>query len=110
MMEMAALTPLEMHLLLALAVEPAHGYALVRRIEEDSSGRVRPLPGNLYSVIQRLASKGLLRESKRVQKLDEDRRRRYYELTPSGRRLLRKEAEHLEELTGRLRARLARSV
>lgn len=101
-----SLTPTELHVLLALAAEPAHGYALVRRIEEDSGGRMRLLPGNLYGVIHRLVAQGLVRESKRSPRRDEDQRRRCYELTARGRRALRGEARHLDHLLDRLRSRL----
>lgn len=99
--------PVELHLLLALAAAPAHGYALVKRIEEDSGGRLSLLPGNLYGIIHRLVSRGLMRESRRGPKPEEDQRRRLYELTANGRRALRCEAAHLENLVGRMRSRLA---
>ena len=105
-----SLKPIELHLLLALAAEPAHGYALVQRIEVDSEGRVSLLPGNLYAVIRRLEVNGLVRESDREPEPNEDRRRRYYELTPSGRSVLLSEAEHLEILLGHLRSRLTEPV
>jgi DNA-binding PadR family transcriptional regulator len=102
-----SLKPVELHLLLALAREPAHGYALVKRIEEDSAGRLRLLPGNLYGILHRLVEKGLVRASKRGPLPEEDQRRQYYELTASGRRVLERERKHLEELVGHLRSRLA---
>lgn len=104
------LKPIELHLLLALAVEPAHGYALVRRIEAESGGRVRLLPGNLYAVLRRLVAKGLVEESARAPRPDEDRRRKYYQLTPSGKSVLLREADHLDSLVGRLRSRLTEPV
>jgi len=58
-----SLRPVELHLLLALSVSPLHGYALVHRIDEDSEGRMRLLPGNLYTVIRRLEADGLVAES-----------------------------------------------
>ncbi|HSF14661.1 MAG TPA: helix-turn-helix transcriptional regulator [Vicinamibacteria bacterium] len=100
----SALKPIELHVLLALADEPAHGYALVQRIERDSEQRIRPLPGNLYSVIRRLVAMGFIRENKR--RRGDDPRRRYYELTPTGRKVLLGEARHLEGLVVRLRSRL----
>ena len=96
--------PIELHVLLALSAEPAHGYALVQRIERDSEHRIRPLPGNLYAVIRRLVDMGFIREGRR--RRSDDPRRRYYELTPAGRRVLIGEARHLEGLVARLRSRL----
>ena len=100
------LRPIELHVLLALIAGPLHGYALVRRIDEDSEGRVGLLPGNLYAVIRRLEAEGLVGESPRKPAPDEDQRRRYYQLTAKGRRMLAREARHLENLLERLRSRL----
>jgi DNA-binding PadR family transcriptional regulator len=100
------LRPIELHVLLALGAGPLHGYALVRRIDEDSDGRLRLLPGNLYSVIRRLEADGLLGESPRKPGPAEDPRRRYYQLTAKGRRTLAREARHLESLLARVRHRL----
>lgn len=101
-----ALRPAELHVLLALTAGPSHGYALVRRIEDDSDGRLRLLPGNLYAVIRRLETDGLVRESKTKRAPEDDQRRRYYQLTSEGRRLLASEARHLESLVKRLRSGL----
>ncbi len=98
--------PIELHVLLALTQGPLHGYALVRRIEEDSDGRLRPLPGNLYTVIRRLEAEGHVRESTTKPAPDEDQRRRYYQLTSAGRKMLAREARHLEYLVERLRGGL----
>jgi DNA-binding PadR family transcriptional regulator len=103
----SSLKPVELHLLLALAAEPAHGYALVKRIEEDSAGRLRLLPGNLYGILHRLVERGLVRGSRRGPAPGEDQRRQYYEITASGRRALAQEKKRLQELVGRLRSRLA---
>ena len=70
----------ELHVLLALSAGPLHGYALAGRIAEDSDGRVRLLPGNLYAVIRRLEAEGLVGESRRKPAADEDQRRRCYQL------------------------------
>ncbi|MGH9320584.1 MAG: PadR family transcriptional regulator [Vicinamibacteria bacterium] len=101
-----SLRPVELHALLALSAGALHGYALARRIAEDSDGRVRLLPGNLYAVIRRLEAEGWVSESRRKPAADEDQRRRYYQLTASGRRKLANEARHLENLVARLRRRL----
>lgn len=100
------LRPVELHVLLALSAGPLHGYALVRRIDEDSDGRLRLLPGNLYAVIRRLEVEGLVGESPKKPAPDEDQRRRYYQLTAKGRRTLSREARHLESLVERVRNRL----
>jgi DNA-binding PadR family transcriptional regulator len=80
-------------ILLSLADEDLHGYAIMRQVEEQTGGRMRLGPGTLYSSIQ-----GLL-EEKLIELLDltEDRRR-IYRLTSAGRKLARSEAERLAGL------------
>jgi DNA-binding PadR family transcriptional regulator len=70
-----------MHLVLALLDGEQHGYALMRRVEELSDGSVRMGAGTLYGTLNRLLDDGLIVETRR----DEDERRRYYELTATGR-------------------------
>jgi len=100
------LKPSDLHVLLALAPGALHGYALVQRIEDESAGRVRLLPGNLYAVLRRLEVGGLLRPARRAPAPDEDQRRRYYELTALGRRTLAEEASRMSALSERVREAL----
>ena len=99
-----ALKPTDFHVLLALAAEPLHGYGLVRRIEQESEGRVRLLPGNLYAVLRRLDDAGLVEETPPPPDAS-DSRRRYYRLTGAGREALGAETDRLERLLGAIRAR-----
>lgn len=95
----APLTPAVLHVLLALAEGPLHGYAIMRRVEEDSG--IEMGPGTVYGSIQRLEDQGLVRER-------EDRggeRRRVYEMTPEGRRALDAETTRLERLAALARDR-----
>ncbi|HVS65850.1 MAG TPA: helix-turn-helix transcriptional regulator [Thermoanaerobaculia bacterium] len=98
------LKPADLHVLLALASGALHGYALVQRIEEESDGRIRMLPGNLYAVLRRLELDGLLCPARKAPRPDEDQRRRYYELTDEGRRTLEDEARRMSALSERVRA------
>ena len=98
------LRPTEFYTLLALAAGPQHGYALVQRIEQESEGRLSILPGNLYAVIRRLETGGLLRKSQTKPGREEDQRRRYFELTAKGRKTLADEAAHITRLHDRLEA------
>lgn len=50
-------------ILLALREEPAHGYEVMRRLEEMSGGLWRPSPGSVYPHLQMLEDEGLLRSS-----------------------------------------------
>ena len=99
-----ALKPTDFHVLLALASESLHGYGLVRRIEHESEGRVRLLPGNLYAVLRRLGDAGLVEETEAPADAS-DRRRRYYRLTDGGREALGAESRRLERLLGSMRKR-----
>lgn len=90
------LTPVVLHLLLALAGERQgkHGYALAREVEEVSEGQIRVGPGTLYGSIQRMIDSSLIEESAR-RAAEGDERRRYYRLTPFGRRVLELELARL---------------
>jgi DNA-binding PadR family transcriptional regulator len=102
------LKPVDLQLLLALAQEERHGYALVQAIEEATDGLVRLDPGNLYRVIRRLLADGLVAESARRDAPDlGDERRRYYRLTALGERVLAAELRRLQAL---LRSATARAI
>jgi DNA-binding PadR family transcriptional regulator len=83
------LTPVVLHILLALAGERQgkHGYAVAREVEEASVGHIRMGPGTLYGSIQRMIDAALIEESTR-RAGDDDERRRYYRLTAFGKRVL----------------------
>ena len=99
--EYLPLKPVDFLVLMTLARGDRHGYGIVTDISEQTDGRIRLVPGNLYSVLQRLESCGLLGETPRRSAPDlEDRRRRYYGITPLGRRVLSAEAERLRGLVG----------
>jgi PadR family transcriptional regulator, regulatory protein PadR len=63
-----------------------HGYEISKLIESRSQGTLRFHVGSLYPLLYRLESRGWL-EGKWVEKAGQ-RRRRYYRLTPQGRRML----------------------
>ncbi|RPI29313.1 MAG: PadR family transcriptional regulator [Acidobacteria bacterium] len=93
------LTPAVFHILLALADEEKHGYAIMMEIEARSRGAFRMGPGTLYGSIKRMVGSGLIVESDwRPDPRLDDERRRYYRLTELGRRLAVAEAERLETL------------
>ena len=88
------LTPLSMHILLALAEKNLHGYALMQAIREQSAEAVRPGTGSLYAAVQRLVDGGLIAV---VAPDDQTSRRRgnTYRLTSIGQRAAAAEAERL---------------
>jgi DNA-binding PadR family transcriptional regulator len=83
-------------ILLALADEDLHGYGIMRQVAEQTAGRMRLGPGTLYSSIQALLEDGLIEEVdlREDEKLGRERRR-YYRMTPTGRKLARSEADRL---------------
>jgi len=94
------------HILLSLADDDLHGYAIMRQVAEQTGGRMRLGPGTLYSSIQALLEEKLIEE---VEARADDQlgheRRRYYRLTAAGRKLARSEAERLADLLRVARAK-----
>ncbi len=90
------LTPIAMHILLALVDRPRHGLGISEHVEEFTGGRVALGPGNLYGTIKRLLEEGLIAEASTPPDDDAaDPRRRYYGITPVGRRALELETRDL---------------
>jgi len=84
-------------ILVSLAGRECHGYSILRDIEERT-GEVRSItPCTLYSSIHRLRASGLIEELAE-RPAEDDERRRYYRLTPLGRRVAELEARRLERL------------
>ncbi len=104
--DLPPLTPVVMHILLALADEDRHGYAIAQEIERLSEGAVRTGPGTLYGSIQRMVKAGLIEETRRRPPAkDDDERRRYYRLTTAGRRALETESARMADLVAVARAK-----
>ena len=102
--------PIEFLVLAALAARDLHGYGIVQAIEDKTDGRVRPKPGNLYRVLDRLQERGLLQQADRRPAADlDDERRRYYSITTSGRAAVEAEAAILETVIDDLRERTVES-
>jgi DNA-binding PadR family transcriptional regulator len=91
------LTPLSLAVLLALSDEDRHGYAILKEIERESEGRIRPGTGTLYAALQRMVDEELLKESGGAEP-GEDARRRYYGITSLGREVARAEVRRLARL------------
>ena len=92
-------------ILLSLANEALHGYAIMRQVAEQTGGRMRLGPGTLYNSIQTLFEEGCIEEVEPREAEGSDERRRYYRLTPAGRKLARAEADRLGELLRVARAK-----
>ena len=94
--ELQPLTPPVFHILLALAGEERHGYGIMQDVARQTDGALQLGPGTLYGCLKRMLAAGLVEESgeRRDPALD-DERRRYYRMTPLGRRIVRAEAQRL---------------
>jgi DNA-binding PadR family transcriptional regulator len=95
------LTPAVLHILLALADRQRHGLGIAADVESATSGRMIMGPGTLYGTIKRMIDAALI-EATGEHPDDEpaDPRRRYYRITPLGRRALELEAESLAGIVG----------
>ena len=104
--QLIPLTPQVFHILLSLADGERHGYAIMQEAQEKSGGLVRLGPGTLYGAIKRLLEQGIVEESEERPAPDaDDARRRYYRMTPFGRRVLAAEAERLASLVRAVRSK-----
>jgi DNA-binding PadR family transcriptional regulator len=91
-----------LHIVLALLDGELHGYGLIGRVAELSDGAVRMGPGTLYGTLNRLVDDGLIVETTDRVDRDDNERRRYYELTPTGRTVARAELGRLQTLLRRV--------
>jgi transcriptional regulator len=80
---------LELMVLKALSLEPMHGWGLAQRIEQMSREVLQVSQGSLYPALQRMKRKGWVRSEWRM--TTNNRRARYYLLTPAGARQLERE-------------------
>jgi len=99
------LQPTSFHILLSLADEDRHGYAIIQDIARRTNGEIKLSAGTLYRSIQRLQEQGLIVETRtRPAPEDDDERRRYYRVTALGKSVAQAEVRRLHDLL-----RMARS-
>ncbi|MCC7181537.1 MAG: helix-turn-helix transcriptional regulator [Acidobacteria bacterium] len=99
------LSPAVFHILLSLADEDRHGYAVIQDVAARTGGEVKLGAGTLYRSIQRMLEQDLIVETEsRLAPGTDDERRRYYRITPFGRKVARAEAERLAGLVQLARA------
>jgi DNA-binding PadR family transcriptional regulator len=100
------LTPPMLHTLVALADGDKHGYAVIKEIARRTDGSVRLSAGTLYALIRRAEADGLIVETDERPDISlDDERRRYYRLTPLGRRVAAAEITRLESIVEMARAK-----
>ena len=94
-----ALTPAMFQVLLALGDGEKHGYAVLKDVEQQTSGDVKLSTGTLYAIMKRMLAEGIIEECRnRPPAEEDDQRRRYYRLTPQGRDVTVGEASRMEKL------------
>lgn len=80
---------LELLVLKTLSVAPMHGWGISQRIRQASRDVLHVTQGSLYPALQRMKTRGWIVSA--WQKTENNRRARYYSLTPAGRRQLARE-------------------
>jgi DNA-binding PadR family transcriptional regulator len=97
------LKPRVLHILLALADGPRHGYSVMQEVAARTDGQVRVWPAALYGTLRELEELDWIAESEDRPR-DDDQRRRYFALTPLGKRVLSAEVERLQAIVNHARA------
>lgn len=85
------LSPAVFSILLSLATDEKHGYAIMKEVAEADGGGLRMGPGTLYGSLDRMMRSDLVEESG----LSDDERRRYYRITRFGHKVLSAEMGRL---------------
>ena len=100
------LTPMVLHILLALADGEKHGYAIIKEVRRRTNGEVELGASSLYAVLKRLLGDRLVAETdERPDPALDDERRRYYRITPLGRDTMLAELRRLESILVQARAK-----
>jgi DNA-binding PadR family transcriptional regulator len=93
------------HILLALADQDRHGYAILQEVEARTGGELRLSAGTLYRSVHRMLEQGLVVETgDRPAPDEDDERRRYYRITPYGTAVAKAEARRFAQLIRLARA------
>ena len=99
------LPPATFHILLAVADDDRHGYAIIQDVAVRTDGELKLSAGTLYRSIQRMMEQGLIAETRERPSPElDDERRRYYRITPFGRAVAQAEARRLTQLVKLARA------
>src|SRR6266852_729451 len=100
------LPPATFHILMAVAEEDRHGYAIIQDVAARTRGELKLSAGTLYRSVQRMQEQGLIVETReRPAPEDDDERRRYYRITPFGNTVAKAEARRLTQLVKMARAK-----
>ncbi len=87
------------HILLALSERDRHGSDIVREVESQTNGELKLWPAMLYGSLEQMDDVGLLEELDASARPEgTSARRRYFRITPAGRRMLAEEAARFSRL------------
>lgn len=87
---------LDLLILRIVALEPLHGYGIVRRIEQMSGDALQIRQGSLYPALYRMEQRGLLTADWKTN--ESGKEAKYYQLTRAGRKALQEETEGWKRL------------
>jgi PadR family transcriptional regulator len=88
---------LDLLILRTLALGPQHGWAISERVQQVSSDVLQIQQGSLYPALHRLERRGWIKSNWGIS--DNNRRAKFYELTPAGKKQLTVETESWRKLT-----------
>jgi PadR family transcriptional regulator, regulatory protein PadR len=80
------------------ALGPLHGYGIARRIEQVSENLLQLNQGTLYPALLRLQQRGWIKSEWGTS--ENNRKAKFYQLSPAGRRQLAVEAQNWEQISG----------
>ncbi len=93
------LSPPVFYVLLALADQERHGYAIMQEVDKGTDGKVQLLPGSLYSTLKRMVAACLIEECDGAGTgQSDDERRRYYRITRHGKEVAAAEVDRMATL------------
>jgi transcriptional regulator len=88
---------LDLLILRIVALEPVHGWAIAQRIQQMSGDVLQVGESALYPALHKLEHQGWIKAEWKIS--DNNRRARYYSLTPAGRKALSEEAANWKRLS-----------
>ena len=103
------LTEATFFILLSLAPEPKHGYAIMKEVKSLSNRRIAFSTGTLYGALRRLLEQGWIKRVTDPMPNPTDRERKAYALTDKGRKVVNAEMERLRSLLNTAEQRTSES-
>jgi PadR family transcriptional regulator, regulatory protein PadR len=88
---------LDLLILKAVSLGPLHGYGVLLRIQQISGNRLQIQQGSLYPALHRLEHRGMI--GSEWGESENNRKAKYYRLTPAGRRQFKEEVAYWEQVS-----------